>query len=379
MTTRRNKKHRLWTKRAGPQKPDAPQPWAGNPLMGYVRAFLEWSEVHGFRPQGVVLRGKALNRFVAWCDERAIVRIQDITLPIIERYQQHLFHYRQKNGKPLSFTTQQLMLVPLKAFFKWAARERHILSNPASEIILPKKPVSLPRYVLSIAQVESVLNETDVSHPTGIRDRAMLEVLYSTGVRRTELASLGVTDWNRSGTLTVRQGKGGKDRVVPVGARAEAWLTRYVDDVRPELVTSQSGDTLFLTDYGEAFNKNRLGDLVRRYLDWAGITVPGSCHLFRHACATHMLENGADVRYIQVLLGHADITSTEIYTKVSITKLREIHAATHPARLVRVRRDQDGADTTHAADPREGLLTALEAEWEEDADDVAADALRARR
>jgi integrase/recombinase XerD len=207
----------------------------------------------------------------------------------------------------------------------------------------------------------------------------MLEVLYSTGVRRTELASLTVIDWNRGGTLTVRQGKGGKDRVVPVGARAEAWLTRYVDDVRPELVTSGSGDTLFLTDYGEPFEKNRLGDLVRRYLDWAGITVPGSCHLFRHACATHMLENGADVRYIQVLLGHADITSTQIYTKVSITKLREIHAATHPARLERARRDQDSADTTHAADPRATLLTALDAEREEDIDDVAADALRARR
>ena len=364
MTTRRNKKHRLWTKRAGPQKPDAPQPWTGNPLMNYVRAFLEWSEVHGFRPQGVVLRGKALNRFVAWCDERAITRIQDITLPIIERYQQHLFHYRQKNGKPLSFTTQQLMLVPLKGFFKWAARERHILSNPASEIILPKKPVSLPRYVLSIAQVESVLNETDVSHPTGIRDRAMLEVLYSTGVRRTELASLGVTDWNRGGTLTVRQGKGGRDRVVPVGARAEAWLTRYVDDVRPELVTSQSSDTLFLTDYGEPFEKNRLGDLVRRYLDWAGITVPGSCHLFRHACATHMLENGADVRYIQVLLGHADITSTEIYTKVSITKLREIHAATHPARLVRIRTTQTERTGETSDGDAQALLDAIERESE---------------
>lgn len=343
-----------------PRTETAPQPWMGNPLMSYVRAFLEWSELHGFRPQGIHLRDKSLRRFVAWADERAITRLPDFTLPILERYQQHLFHYRQKNGKPLSFTSQQLLLVPLKAFFKWAARERHILGNPASELLLPKKPASLPRYVLTVAQVESVLNETDASHLGGVRDRAMLEVLYSTGVRRTELASLGLCDWNRSGTLSVRQGKGGRDRVVPVGARAEAWLTKYVDEVRPELVTPQSGDTLFLTDYGEPFEKNRLGDLVRRYLDWAGITAPGSCHLFRHACATHMLENGADVRYIQVLLGHADITSTEIYTRVSITKLREIHAATHPARLERVRRDQNDAD-------------------EAEADDVAADALHARR
>jgi integrase/recombinase XerD len=370
---------RYFKKRSVPRTETAPQPWAGNPLMGYVRAFLEWSEVHGFRPQGVHLRDKALQRFVAWCDERAIVRIQDITLPILERYQQHLFHYRQKSGKPLSFTTQQLMLVPLKAFFKWAARERHILGNPASEIILPKKPASLPRYVLSIAQVESVLNETDVSHPGGVRDRAMLEALYSTGVRRTELAGLTVTDWNRGGTLTVRQGKGGRDRVVPVGARAEAWLARYADEVRPELVTPGSGDTLFLTDYGEAFEKNRLGDLVRRYLDWAGITVPGSCHLFRHACATHMLENGADVRYIQVLLGHADITSTEIYTKVSITKLREIHAATHPARLERVRTTQTERTRETSDGDAQALLDAIESEDEAEASGVAADAPKAAR
>jgi len=335
---------RYFKKRRVPRQDAVPQPWAGNPLMAYVRAFLEWSELHGFRPQGITLRDKALQRFVAWCDERAITRPADITLPILERYQQHLFHYRQKNGKPLSFTTQQLLLVPLKAFFKWAARERHILGNPASELILPKKPASLPRYVLTVAQVESVLNETDVSHPAGVRDRAMLEVLYSTGVRRTELASLTVTDWNRAGTISVRQGKGGRDRVVPVGARAEAWLAKYVDDVRPELVTPQSGDTLFLTDYGEPFEKNRLGDMVRSYLDLAGITAPGSCHLFRHACATHMLENGADVRYIQVLLGHADITSTQIYTRVSITKLREIHAATHPARLERHRDETENED-----------------------------------
>ena len=189
MQGRQPKRYRK--KGRAPRTETAPQPWMENPLMTYVRAFLEWSEVHGFRPQGIHLRDKALKRFVAWCDERALARIQDITLPILERYQQHLFHYRQKNGKPLSFTTQQLMLVPLKAFFKWAVRQRHTLSNPASELILPKKPVSLPRYVLTVAQVESVLCETDVRHPAGVRDRALLEVLYSTGVRRTELASLG--------------------------------------------------------------------------------------------------------------------------------------------------------------------------------------------
>ena len=355
---------RYYKKRRTPAHDKTPEPWAANPLMSYVRAFLDWCAVHGFRPQGVVLRGKSLKRFIVWADERSITRLQDITLPILERYQQYLFHYQQANGKPLSFTSQQLLLVPLRGFFKWAARERHLLYNPASELMLPRKTHSLPRHVLSVAQVESVLCETDISHPAGIRDRAMLEVLYSTALRRTELANLALYDWNRSGgTLSVRQGKGGRDRVVPVGARAAAWLTKYVDDVRPELTLAHDELTLFLTDYGEPFNKNRLGDLVRRYLNWAGITVPGSCHLLRHACATHMLDNGADVRYIQVLLGHADINSTQVYTHVSITKLKQIHAATHPARL---QRSDETAPAQTPADAKESLLAALAMEHDQE-------------
>lgn len=354
---------RFYKKRRVPTRHTTAPAWAANPLMAYVAAFLDWSAVHGFRPRGVLLRGKALNRFVAWADERSITRLTDITLPIIERYQQYLYHYQQANGKPLSFTSQQLLLVPLRGFFKWAARERHLLYNPASELMLPRKVRNLPRYVLSVEQVDAVMREADISHPGGIRDRAMLEVLYSTGVRRTELASLAVYDWNRqAGTLTVREGKGGRDRVVPVGERAAQWLTKYVEDVRPTLTLQADDATLFLTDYGEPFEKNRLGDMVRRYLDWAGITVPGSCHLLRHACATHMLENGADVRFIQVLLGHADINSTQIYTNVSITKLKEIHRATHPARLTRVRDDNACRDDTTPVDERAVLLDALDVE-----------------
>ena len=351
---------RFFTKRRPPTRDTTPAPWAGNPLMNYVNAFLDWSAVHGFRPQGVLLRGKALKRFIAWADERSLTQLTDITLPILERYQQYLFHYQQGNGKPLSFTSQQLLLVPLRGFFKWAARERHLLYNPASELMLPRKVRNLPRYVLSIAQVDAVMRETDISHPAGIRDRAMLEVLYSTAVRRSELAHLAVYDWNRqAGTLAVREGKGGRDRVVPVGERAAAWLAKYVDDVRGEITIREDDSTLFVTDYGEPFSKNRLGDLVRRYLDWAGITVPGGCHLFRHACATHMLENGADVRFIQVLLGHADINSTQIYTNVSITKLKEIHKATHPARLGRVGGINTSAASKDAGDEQATLLAAL--------------------
>jgi integrase/recombinase XerD len=185
--------------------------------------------------------------------------------------------------------------------------------------------------VLSVFEVERLICQANISTPWGIRDRAILEVLYTTGMRRSELAGLAVEDWNRDrGTISIRQGKGGRDRVVPVGVRATQWLGRYLDEVRPVLAKDPEEKTLFLTDYAEGFEKNRLGDLVRRYLNWARIPTPGACHLLRHACATHMLENGADIRFIQALLGHADLRSTQIYTQVSIAKLREVHAATHP-------------------------------------------------
>jgi integrase/recombinase XerD len=238
---------------------------------------------------------------------------------------------------------------------------------------LPRTPARLPVHVLSVQDVENVLNQADVAKPWGVRDRAMLEVLYSTGLRRSELAALAVFDWDRNrGAITVRQGKGGKDRVVPIGDRAAAWLGRYVDEVRPTLSREPDDGAMFLTDYGEPFEKNRLGDLVRRYFDWAGVKAPGSCHLLRHACATHMLENGADIRFIQALLGHADLSSTQIYTQVSIVKLKEIHAATHPARL---ERRQNDAGRAGEAMPRlsmqnavEPLLVALHAERVEEDD-----------
>ncbi len=333
---RRNAKTVAYRKRRLPARERVTDASAANPMQAHVAAYLEHWRTMGYREAGVLVRQKALKRFLAWADERGIRSVTDVTLPILERYQRYLFHVRKADGAPLAFTTQQLLLVPLKGWFKWLTRSRYILTNPASELTLPRKPMRLPAHVLSVADVEHVLNQADATKAWGIRDRAIMEVLYSTGMRRSELAALAVFDWDRSrGAITVRQGKGGRDRVVPVGERAAAWLAKYVDEVRSSLSREPDDGTLFLTDYGEPFEKNRLGDLVRRYLDWAGIKVPGSCHLLRHACATHMLENGADIRFIQALLGHADLSSTQIYTQVSIVKLKEIHAATHPARMER--------------------------------------------
>ena len=160
----------------------------------------------------------------------------------------------------------------------------------------------------------------------------MLEMFYSTGMRRTELLRLRLYDVDReAGIVTIREGKGKKDRVIPIGERAVAWLDKYLDQARPQLVAEPDDGTLFLTVQGEPFGPNRLSGLVRDYVEAAGIGKHGACHLFRHTMATLMLEGGADIRFIQQMLGHARLDTTQIYTHVSIRMLKQIHSATHPA------------------------------------------------
>jgi integrase/recombinase XerD len=248
--------------------------------------------------------------------------------------------------------------------FKWLARENHILYNPASELELPRMERRLPRYILNVGEVEKVLAGADLATPIGIRDRAIMETLYSTGMRRMELIRLHLTDVDSErGTVMIRQGKGKKDRMIPIGDRALAWIIKYRDDVRPALACGAEvavSGTLFLTTLGEPLRANGLTRLVRAYVDAACIGKQGACHLFRHTCATLMLEGGADIRFIQALLGHAELTTTQIYTQVGIRTLKEIHTATHPGRPIA--RDHGGRGESDLA----VLLAALDAEAAED-------------
>ncbi|MEK7861938.1 MAG: site-specific tyrosine recombinase XerC [Chloroflexota bacterium] len=350
----------------GRRAPDLPD----NALTRAMVEFLAWSEATGCTEATIATRKQSLRIFVLWCGERSIGKPQDVTLPILERYQRYLFHYRKSNGQALGFISQRSRLVPVKTFFKWLTRSRYILYNPASELVLPRPPKRLPRHIFTLEEIETIAALCDVETPQGVRDRAVIETLYSTGIRRMGLGRLKVYDVDLDGgALLVREGKGRKDRMVPIGARACAWIAKYLADARPQMVMEPDEGVLFLTDYGEPLRGERLGYLVRGAIERAGYTFPGSCHLFRHAMATHMLENGADTRFIQAMLGHAKLTTTEIYTQVSILKLKEIHSATHPARLARATRAQDAPGAAGRGDGRRGLedarnalLAALEAE-----------------
>lgn len=331
------------TRRASGRTPP-PVPGDRADLAGFPRlvdAFCEDMAARGYSPRTIGNRRAMLGFLAAWLGERGITRPAEVTRPVLESYQRHLFHYRKKNGDPLSFRSQSQRLLAVRAFFKWAARQRHVLHNPASEIELPRAE-RLPRPALTAAEAELVLAQPDTADPLGVRDRAILEVFYSTGIRRSELAGLAVTDIDHErATLLVRQGKGKKDRMIPVGERALAWTGRYLAEVRPKLALGDDDGSLFLTAEGEPFSLDRLTQLASRHVKASGVPKAGACHLFRHTMATLMLEGGADIRYIQAMLGHARLDTTQIYAQVSVRALQAIHAATHPAAGNQPRRERD--------------------------------------
>lgn len=321
------------------------------------RRYCEWLAVHQASARSIETVTSCLSLFGRWCVERGIVQPAEVSRSVVERYQSWLYHHRQENGKPFGWSTQSSRLGTVKVFFRWLSRERYLLYNPAADVRLPKPTRRLPVEGFTLAEVEQILSTPDLAKPLGLRDRALLEVLYATGIRRLEIAKLDVYDVDlERGYLVVREGKGGRDRVVPLGERATAWARRYVDEVRPELVASADELALFLSARGIRFDVLSLGQVVKRILEASGVrSRRGACHLFRHTMATLMLEGGADVRYVQEMLGHVKLETTTIYTHVSIERLARVHAATHPgARLT-------PAGGAHAV-AREQVLADLAAE-----------------
>lgn len=305
-------------------------------LYAYLLRFIEWLQVRQYSPRTIETREIYLRYFIEWCDGRGLVRPQEITKPVLERYQRYLFHYRKANGQPLSAKVQYARVGAIKAYFSWLAKQNHVLYNPASDLEMPRVRRGLPKQVLTQSEVESVLNQADVTQAQGVRDRTIMEVLYSTGMRRLEVIDLMLHDVDSErGTVMIHEGKGGKDRIIPIGERALRWLMKYRDEVRPQLSTSADTGHLFLTQHGGVFTDNGMTRLVGKYVQAAELGKGGSCHLFRHTMATLMLENGADIRYIQMMLGHKNVSTTQIYTQVSIRQLQEVHKATHPAKMKR--------------------------------------------
>lgn len=318
------------------------EPLPPTPLAGLLTEHITALRVRDYSENTIRNQHMHVRCFLEWCGERGLTEPMDITRPVLERYQRHLFHQRKRNGDPLSFRSQNTRLIALRTWFRWMTRQNHILHNPASEIELPRLPYRLPPHVLTAQEAELVLQQPDIDDPVGLRDRAILEVLYSTGMRRMEVVGLKLYDLDFDrGTILIRQGKGKKDRFVPIGDRAVAWLHKYAREARSQFATPPDTGTLFLTATGEEINRDVLTATVRAYVVQAKTGKTGACHLFRHTMATLMLEGGADVRFIQEMLGHAKLDTTQIYTRVSIRMLKQVHSASHPAAQLKREHDSE--------------------------------------
>jgi integrase/recombinase XerD len=345
-------------------------------MQAYVLQYVDYLKVKNHSTQGIAYRQRALEWFCAWLEERGVSRLNDVTRPMLERYARHLHYALNRSGKPLSVASQSNRLTAVRRFFRYLVQQNHLLYNPASELELPRPEYRLPKDVLTAGEVERVMTQPELATPEGLMHRAVLEVLYSTGVRRAELIALAVSDVNVGrGVVAVRQGKGRKDRFVPIGDRALLWVQKYLDDVRSQWAMPLSPTALFLDALGRRLNPYQISRAVQKYVIAADVGKTGRCHLFRHTMATLMLENGADIRYIQHILGHAKLSTTEIYTHVAIAKLKDVHTLTHPgklpadvqAKLMAARREHD----THrlSAPTARDVLSALAKEAQAEIDE----------
>ena len=216
-----------------------------------------------------------------------------------------------------------------KRYFRWALREQRIRQDPTLRLTNARQPLRVPK-LLSQAQVESLLAAPDTGMPLGLRDRAMLELMYASGLRVTELVTLKSVHVGFKEAVLRITGKGAKERLVPFGEEAHSWLMRYLQEARAEILGGQRCEELFVTARGEGMTRQMFWTLVKKHAAVAGILSPLSPHTLRHAFATHLLNHGADLRAVQMLLGHADLSTTQIYTHVARERLKKIHAEHHP-------------------------------------------------
>ncbi|MDA8447674.1 site-specific tyrosine recombinase XerD [Paracidovorax valerianellae] len=254
---------------------------------------------------------------------------QPAPLRIDATQEHHLQGYFAARHAETRATSANRRLTVLRRYFHWALRERYIAADPTVRLQAARQPLRVPK-TLSQAHVEALLRAPDTGNPLGLRDRAMLELMYASGLRVTELVTLKTFQLGlREGVLRV-MGKGGKERLVPFGDEAAAWLERYLAEARAAILGGQQTDDLFVTQRGAGMTRAMFWVIVKKQAQVAGITVPLSPHTLRHAFATHLLNHGADLRVVQLLLGHADISTTTIYTHVARERLKALHAQHHP-------------------------------------------------
>ncbi len=293
--------------------------------------FTRSQKVRNLKKRTLAETRRKLTFFFDYLACRGITAVDVINKEVISAYQIEQYERINGRGEPNSISYQNSILSVTRRFLAYLTDTGYLVANPAKDIAYAKLPQRLPRSILTASEARKILQAPDTKSVLGYRDRTILEVLYCTAIRKSELNNLTLGDVDyQDGFLRINNGKGEKDRVVPLGKIACGFVENYIHCVRPELVKDPHNKYLFLSLRGNRINQNMAWVLVKKYAKKAKIKKNIYCHTFRHTCATAMLRNRADVRIIQKLLGHSSLDATQIYTHVSITDLKEVHQRCHP-------------------------------------------------
>ena len=273
----------------------------------------------------------ALKELSAFLASIGVERIEQLDHDALMQYREELAWRLTPKNTPLLPNTQSNLLGSLRAFCRWMVDQDCLVSDPSKKIPNPKKQKHLPRSILEPKEIRAIMKQPDMSTATGYRNRVILEVLYSTAMRREEAANLKLDEVDtESGYCTIRNGKGGKDRVVPLGASVCQLIETYIAGVRADWIGADGNPHLFLNRWGQGMDPHAIYSVVKKYAVLAGLKKQVSTHTFRHSCATHMLRNGAPIRHLQEMLCHEASETTQIYTRVTINELKKIHTQFHP-------------------------------------------------
>jgi len=307
-------------------------------LSSLLKPFGEALKVKGYAPLTRRSYLWALPKFLAFLETRGVREITRVKREHIYAWHSRLINARKRDGSPYHVQSIGGRLAAVKSFFAFLVENDYLLADPAASLKLPKVPREIKREPLTEAEVAAYLKVIPTNTLKGYRDRTVAEVLYATGIRVSELIALALGDVHLcEKILVVRKGKGGKGRIVPLSTWAVAYLKGYLKDVRPKLQTQESGQHLFLNLRGRALGDDALCDMLKDYAKRAGIEKPVTPHVFRHTFATHLLRHGADLRAIQEMMGHKQVSTTQVYTRVEISDLKAVHRRCHPRERYRSR------------------------------------------
>lgn len=291
--------------------------------------FMEYMKVTGFSDRTIPDYVHNVKLFLEYLKTLGIENIAEVDRQVLHDYQVGVYLQTFK-GKPLAPATQRTRMTCVKTFFQYLTKSGMTVYDPSADLDLPKRPIQLPRGVLSKKEIGELLSKPNLESPLGMRDRAILEVFYSTGIRVSELCNLTIHDLNLNiGELRVNRGKNKKDRIVPLGEVACDFLELYLHEARPKLAPPNQ-TILFVSKNGLKFHSTTLSHLIINYGRKTGLKTGISPHGLRHTCATHLLKGKADIRHIQQILGHESINTTQRYTKVEITDLKHVLKRCHP-------------------------------------------------